>query len=97
MIEPSMKRDDRKFDHQTLEAVRIMAVEQVREGEHPADVIASYGFNRTTLYRRLDAATQAVAACLSAGSRGDREVAARALSCDRAAGERTEGGDFLLG
>lgn len=34
----------------------MMAVERVREGEHPADVIASYGFNRTTIYRWLNAA-----------------------------------------
>lgn len=51
-----MKRDGRTFDHQTLEAIRMMAVERVREGEHPADVIASYGFNRTTIYRWLNAA-----------------------------------------
>jgi transposase len=51
-----MKRDGRTFDHQTLEAIRMMAVERVREGEHPGDVIASYGFNRTTIYRWLNAA-----------------------------------------
>ncbi|HYD59405.1 MAG TPA: IS630 family transposase [Noviherbaspirillum sp.] len=51
-----MKRDGRTFDHQTLEAIRMMAVERVREGEHPVDVIASYGFNRTTIYRWLNAA-----------------------------------------
>jgi transposase len=34
----------------------MMAVERVREGEHPADVIASYGFNRTTIYRWLETA-----------------------------------------
>jgi hypothetical protein len=28
-----MKRDGRGFDHQTLEAIRLMAVEQVRGGE----------------------------------------------------------------
>lgn len=59
MIEPSMKRDGRTFDHQTLEAIRMMAVERVREGEHPADVIASYGFNRTTIYKWLNAADEA--------------------------------------
>jgi transposase len=59
MIEPSMKRDGRTFDHQTLEAIRMMAVERVREGEHPADVIASYGFNRTTIYKWLNAADDA--------------------------------------
>jgi hypothetical protein len=37
------------FDHQTLEAIRLMAVERVREGEPAAEVIASYGLNRTTI------------------------------------------------
>lgn len=50
-----MKRDGRTFDHQTLEAIRLMAIERVREGEHPADVIASYGFNRTTIYKWISA------------------------------------------
>lgn len=54
-----MKRDGRTFDHQTLEAIRMMAVERVREGEHPADVIASYGFNRTTIYKWLNATDDA--------------------------------------
>ena len=43
MISVFMKRDGRSFDHQTLEAIRLMAVERVREGEPAADVIASYG------------------------------------------------------
>jgi transposase len=55
-IELLMKRDGRKFDHQTLEEIRLMAIERVREGERPADVIASYGFNRTTIYKWIDAA-----------------------------------------
>jgi transposase len=53
-----MKRDGRIFDHQTLEAIRLMAIERVREGESPADVIASYGFNRTTIYKWLNAAAR---------------------------------------
>jgi transposase len=53
-----MKRDGRTFDHQTLEAIRLMAIERVREGEAPADVIASYGFNRTTIYKWLNAAAK---------------------------------------
>lgn len=51
-----MKRDGRTFDHQTLEAIRLMAVERVREGEAPSEVIASYGFNRTTIYKWVTAA-----------------------------------------
>jgi transposase len=53
-----MKRDGRAFDHQTLEAIRLMAIERVREGEVPAEVIASYGFNRTTIYKWMNAANQ---------------------------------------
>lgn len=56
MIELSMKRDGRTFDHKTLEEIRLMAVERVREGESPAEVIAAYGFNRTTIYKWLNAA-----------------------------------------
>ena len=51
-----MRRDGRSFDHQTLEAIRLMAVERVREGESATDVIASYGFNRTTIYKWIQAA-----------------------------------------
>ena len=58
MISLFMKRDGRSFDHQTLEAIRLMAVERVREGEPAADVIASYGFNRTTIYKWIQAALQ---------------------------------------
>jgi hypothetical protein len=50
------ERDGRTFDQQPLEAIRMMAVERVREGENAADVIASYGFNRTTIYRWFNAA-----------------------------------------
>jgi transposase len=56
MIELSMKRDGRTFDHKTLEEIRLMAVERVREGESAAEVIAAYGFNRTTIYKWLNAA-----------------------------------------
>lgn len=55
IIECGMKRDGRTFDHQTLEAIRLMAVERVRDGERASDVMASYGFNRTTIYKWLNA------------------------------------------
>jgi transposase len=51
-----MKQDGRRLDHATLETIRVMAVERVREGEAPAGVIASYGFSRTTIYKWLTAA-----------------------------------------
>ena len=50
-----MKRDGRRFDHRTLEAIRLMAVERVREGESAGSVIASYGFSRTTIYKWIAA------------------------------------------
>ena len=52
-----MKRDGRSLDHQTLEVIRKMAVERVREGESPSTVVASYGFCRTTIYKWLKAAS----------------------------------------
>jgi transposase len=51
-----MTRDGRTLDHSTLETIRMMAVERVREGEPPSAVIASYGFHRCTIYRWLKAA-----------------------------------------
>jgi transposase len=55
-----MKRDGRSFDHRTLEAIRLMAVERVREGEPASSVIACYGFHRTVIYRWLKAASKPV-------------------------------------
>ena len=46
------------LDHQTLEAIRLMAVERVRDGETPSAVIASYGLCRTTIYKWLAAASK---------------------------------------
>jgi len=51
MIRSNMKRDGRTLDHATLETIRLMAIDRVREGESPATVIASYGFHRTTIYK----------------------------------------------
>src|SRR6188472_1715555 len=53
-----MQRDGRGFDHRTLVAIRLIAVERVRDGERPSSVIASFGFNRTTIYRWLEAASK---------------------------------------
>src|SRR6202162_951637 len=53
-----MKRDGRGFDHRTLEAIRLMAVERVRGGERPSSVVASFGFHRTTIYKWLKAASK---------------------------------------
>jgi len=52
-----MKRDGRSFDHRTLEAIRMMAVERVLDGEPASSVIASFGFSRTTIYKWIKAAS----------------------------------------
>lgn len=59
MVVLCMKRDGRTLDHQTLEAIRLMAIERVREGERAAEVIEAYGFNRTTIYKWIKAALRA--------------------------------------
>lgn len=46
-----MKRDGRRLDHQTLEALRLMAMERLAEGEAASAVMASFGFCRTTIYK----------------------------------------------
>lgn len=43
------------MDHGTLEEIRKMAIERVREGERPSEVIASYGFHRCVIYRWMKA------------------------------------------
>jgi transposase len=52
----NVKRDGRTLDHKTLEEIRRMAVARVREGEKPSEVIASFGFNRTVIYKWIKAA-----------------------------------------
>lgn len=42
--------DGRKLDHQTLEAIRIRAVEQIQAGVHPEDVAESLGMDRSTVF-----------------------------------------------
>jgi transposase len=51
-----MKQDGRKLDHRTLEVIRKMAMRRVREGEKASEVMASYGFSRSVIYRWLEAA-----------------------------------------
>jgi len=52
----AMTIDGRTLSHDTLETIRLMAVRRVREGEKPSEVVRSYGFCRTTIYRWLRAA-----------------------------------------
>jgi transposase len=42
--------DGRKLDHQTLEAMRIRAVQQIQAGAHPEDVAESLGMDRSTVF-----------------------------------------------
>lgn len=44
------ENDGRKLDHQTLEALRVRAVRQIEDGEHPEQVAAALGMNRSTVY-----------------------------------------------
>jgi hypothetical protein len=43
------ENDGRKLDHQTLEAMRLRAVDAVESGVHPEDV-AALGMARGTVY-----------------------------------------------
>lgn len=56
-VEQDMKVDGRTLDHKTLEQIRRMACQRVREGEKAADVIAAYGFCRTTIYKWMKASS----------------------------------------
>jgi transposase len=44
------ENDGRKLDHQTLEVMRLRAVDAVESGVHPEDVAASLGMGRGTVY-----------------------------------------------
>ncbi|KND54487.1 Mobile element protein [Candidatus Paraburkholderia kirkii] len=46
-----MKRDGRSLAHNTLEEIRILAVQRMAEGEHPNDVAASFGMHRSWAYK----------------------------------------------
>ena len=46
-----MKRDGRSLAHNTLEEMRILAVQRMTEGEHPNDVAASFGMHRSWAYK----------------------------------------------
>lgn len=50
------KVDGRILAHDTLEFVRRTAVQRVRNGERPSEVIKSFGFCRTSIYKWLRAA-----------------------------------------
>ena len=45
--------DGRSLDHRTLEHLRRLAVQRVRDGEKPSAVVKSLGFCRTSIYKWL--------------------------------------------
>lgn len=47
------KFDGRKLDHETLERLRIRAVQLVEAGEHPEEVIKAMGFTKPRIYEWL--------------------------------------------
>ena len=72
------ENDGRKLDHQTLEAMRLRAVDAVESGVHPEDVAASLGMGRGTVYGWL--------AKLPGGRQGRAAGAAGAGSAAEAVG-----------
>lgn len=56
--------DGRTLGHEALELIRRVAVKRVRDGEEPSEVIKSYGFCRTTIYKWLRAVKQGGEAAL---------------------------------
>ena len=61
-----MKIDGRTLSHEVSAQIRLMAVRRVLDGERPSDVIHSYGFCRTTIYRWLKRAKRGGEAALQA-------------------------------
>lgn len=68
-----MVRDGRSLDHATLEELRMQAMERIRSGETPSEVMESYGFCRTTIYkwiRKANSSAQGDAALRSTKGSG---------------------------
>jgi hypothetical protein len=81
--------DGRNFDHRTLKAVRLLAVECVLDGGPPTAAIDSYRFGQTTNYKWLAAAGASgvgVKALLPPTRPGGHEGSCRVKSSRSAAG-----------
>jgi transposase len=61
-----MRIDGRTLSHETSETIRRLAVQRVKEGGTPSDVIKSYGLCRTTIYKWLTAERRGGMAALTA-------------------------------
>ncbi len=70
-----MRIDGRTLSHETSETIRRLAVQRVKEGEAPSEVIRSYGLYRTTIYKWLTAARRGGEAALKARQHPGRKPA----------------------
>ena len=50
-IEVCMKRDGRTLAHNTLEEMRVLALQRMNEGERPGDVAESFGMHRSWAFK----------------------------------------------
>lgn len=95
-----MQRCGRSFDHRMQEAIRLMAIELMREGAWPSAVIASYGVCRTTIYKWLWAAEApggaraAVAACSRPSAQPDAAAGPPGVPLGEQGDSRQPGLDF---
>jgi hypothetical protein len=46
-----VKIDGRSLPHSSLETIRRLAWKRVQAGEKPSEVVKSFGFSRTAIYR----------------------------------------------
>jgi transposase len=70
-----MRIDGRTLSHETSETIRRQAVQRVKEGEVPSQVIKGYGLCRTTIYKWLRAARRGGPAALTARKHPGRRPA----------------------
>ena len=70
-----MRIDGRTLSHEMSETIRRHAVQRVKEGEAPSQVINGYGLCRTTIYKWLRAARRGGAAALTARKHPGRRPA----------------------
>jgi len=61
-----MRIDGRTLSHETSETIRRQAVQRVKEGEAPSQVVKGYGLCRNTIYKCLRTARRGGTAALAA-------------------------------
>jgi transposase len=70
-----MRIDGRTLSHETSETIRRLAVQRVKEGGTPSEVIKGYGLCRTTIYKWLTAERRGGEAALTARKHPGRKPA----------------------